>query len=496
MQWPARSRLIPLAANSIKISVARDEIVIADKLLVRSGETASSQSALIEQLPPGTVVIRAQALPSLDGSGTPQAEGTKSATLEQGKTTIVSLTLGSTIDRVVVSPTEITTTVNSSAVATATALDSSGAVVLTHPSKWTWSTAAPGVSLNPSGSSCSIAASQPASGTITAKELESGKTTTFGFQASITPVSKFTITRIEPTSYFGFANAINESGEITGAIQYQLYENMRAYIWSPIGGLRFLEPELRSAGENIREDGAVVGYYQEPGSSYTRAALWRPDGTKVVVHGEGSGFLSNALDINDQGTIVGYVNYGEGSGEHIVDWDTELKIHELWVNIEEYNSMPKAINKAGTIAGWRNLEWRGAHLAFRIKNGAFQDLHPPGYSVSDLLDMNEKEQACGYVYDGQTTLAGFWSSDGSFKSLGEGGGFAINEVGDVAGFSYETRQAILWTSDGRRIVINPLLTNGAGWSEIIIYGINSSRQMVGSGTFEGHQHPILISPAE
>src|SRR5437588_6931090 len=75
VDWPERSRLIPVTSNSIKVTVKNGTTVITSRVLSRPAIGGTS-SASLSALPAGDLTAEAVAYPNSDGSGTPQAQAT------------------------------------------------------------------------------------------------------------------------------------------------------------------------------------------------------------------------------------------------------------------------------------------------------------------------------------------------------------------------------------------------------------------------------------
>ena len=102
VRWPTRSRLIPSAANSIKIILFGDVDIIAQKTLPRPPSGGVGE-ATFENLPTGTLTVNAVAYPGADGSGVAQAQATAPVVIESNKTADLNLTMESGIDHITVS---------------------------------------------------------------------------------------------------------------------------------------------------------------------------------------------------------------------------------------------------------------------------------------------------------------------------------------------------------------------------------------------------------
>jgi hypothetical protein len=191
VHWPARTeaasgtRLIPAGANSIRVSFLSGTTEVKNTLLVRPGNGNGNlpTSTTVVDLPEGSLSVVAQAFPSGDGTGTPQAGGNTIAQIAAGKSTRVSLTLGSTIARVAILPETVQLTGNPVTI-NATAFDAQGDVVLTN--SWTWQNSQPSIlSLVPDGANATITARRAGSSIVTITETESGKSTAKQFNVTV-----------------------------------------------------------------------------------------------------------------------------------------------------------------------------------------------------------------------------------------------------------------------------------------------------------------------
>ncbi len=178
IEWPTESRLIPLAAKSIKIEMKRGTEVFVSKTIARpsSGGTAT---VLFDRLPVGALTAIATAFPLAGAAGTPQATGTTPLTVEAGKVASFTVTMNSTIDHLELAPTAPSVAVGATVAFTMTAKDAAGSVVLTAPSKLTWTSDKTGrATVDTNGVAKGVAPTgiTPGAAIITVKDTESGKT--------------------------------------------------------------------------------------------------------------------------------------------------------------------------------------------------------------------------------------------------------------------------------------------------------------------------------
>jgi len=156
-----------------------------------------------------------------------------------------------------------------------------------------------------------------------------------------------------PKYLFGAASALNERGDAVG---YVLDEQKRlAARWT--GGtcqLLPIDPTYdQSLALAVNAAGQAVGSCGSKGSYYNAACLW-DNGRLLPLPGlEGGVWINQAMDINDQGQIVGY-GVQNGAYLHAVLWEGRLPC-DLNTLIPQETGLvlmkAVAINNRGQIAG-------------------------------------------------------------------------------------------------------------------------------------------------
>jgi sugar lactone lactonase YvrE len=173
--WPDRSRLIPVASNSIKVTFTKSGVEVASKVLPRPA-TGNETTADFDALPPGVLTITAAAYPTTDGTGVAQAQASMLVTIEAGQVTPVDITMASTIDHLDVTPSPASVQTGSNVQLNVAAKNAANAVVLISPSKTTYESSAANIAtVSNTGLVTGVA---PGSAQITVTELESGKSRT------------------------------------------------------------------------------------------------------------------------------------------------------------------------------------------------------------------------------------------------------------------------------------------------------------------------------
>lgn len=171
--WPNRSRLIPIAANSIRVRVLVDNTEIDRAVIPRPSGTNSS-TVTLDDLPPRTVLIDATAYPSTDATGTAQAFGKLGLTLTGGVTNQATVTMASTITKLALSADTTSPLAGTDAHVSAAAQNAAGALVLVSDATMSWSSSDPAI-LKPDaqGTSVLVHALKAGNATLTATETES-----------------------------------------------------------------------------------------------------------------------------------------------------------------------------------------------------------------------------------------------------------------------------------------------------------------------------------
>jgi uncharacterized protein YjdB len=188
--WPNRSRLIPLAANSIKVDIVRNGSTVGSQTVARPAGGGAA-SVVFPLLPTGQLTATATAYPNADGTGVAQATATIPLTIQANQNTNFTITMASTISQIVVNPSPASVAVGQTAQLTMTAKDAAGNVVLTTPSKITWSSANNNrVTVDSTGLATGVLPTgvNPGPVTVTVTDTESGKsgTTTVAVTSSTT----------------------------------------------------------------------------------------------------------------------------------------------------------------------------------------------------------------------------------------------------------------------------------------------------------------------
>src|SRR5437764_5312212 len=101
--WPPRTKLIPVASNSVRITISNGAAQYGTALLPRP-PVGNEASTTFDHVPGGQATVTALAYPNADGSGVAQAKGVTPVTVLSNQATQVTLTMASTIVRIDITP--------------------------------------------------------------------------------------------------------------------------------------------------------------------------------------------------------------------------------------------------------------------------------------------------------------------------------------------------------------------------------------------------------
>lgn len=280
------------------------------------------------------------------------------------------------------------------------------------------------------------------------------------------------------------AAGINASGWAAGTV---LGNEPQAGVWTPAGAFSvFSSPGSAGNATAINDRAEVVGYGSRG------AYIWTRDRETELRPLSGGGWAA-AYGINNRSQVVGLTeSRTDMSGSRATLWNGSEPI-ELGGN----NAGAWDINDSGQIVGAvgsRPVIWNGTEPT---------ELGTLGGPTGQALAINEAGDIAGYstLPLSSATHATLWRRDGSIVDLGTPSAgsiaYALNDLGDVVGSG--AGGAMLWT-DGKAIDLNSFLdiATRASWVLTDATGINDSGWIVGnaSGTDPGiSQHvSFLLAP--
>lgn len=212
---------------------------------------------------------------------------------------------------------------------------------------------------------------------------------------------------------FGRAQAINDAGDITGTVDYEggYIGDFHGFVYRN-GVLTNLG--ARSIGADINASGDVVGSISTSASVDRTSGLYS-GGHWTQLGNIGLGDDGGAVDINDQGQIVGFAKVTDVHYSYNPFLYSDGTLHDLGSVTGFSVNGASAINNAGRIAGYGE-GWDGRH-AFVYENGHMTDLGTFGGLELDVGGMNETGTFVGSASREDESRLGFIYLDGALVDL-------------------------------------------------------------------------------
>lgn len=479
INWPARGRLIPDAANSIKLQVFVGPDEVASKVVARPEGGEGTTTIVIENLPPVTVTLKASAHPNADGTGTAQAMGTTLLTLTASSITSTSILMGSTIHHIGLSPSISSVRFNESKTVTATAFDQANNMILTSPANWTWQVSNGNLQVAPEGSSCTVTGASAGSANLTIRETESGvQLVTALTITSGTGSNGYTIIPIGQLGGESIAYGINDQGDVVGS--YRVSGVQRPFVYRNGIASQLPIQDFPSFGNGeatgINNDGKIVGYGTD---GVVKACVWYSDGSHRYVRDAGQ---SRASGVGVQGQIIGTYRANSLEQWAPADWPDD----DADANVHAPEGSSIAINESGVIA---YAYFRGVFEG-RLQNGStWETLQGSGSSDQMLVRARSGNKTVGTL--GKSIA--IWTGT-SLQIIGSGNGEGINADGVVVGATMVDSAGFVYTpSTGIEDLLSKV-SNNSGWIVIRPKAINANGQIVGVGIYNNQQHAFLLNP--
>jgi len=308
---------------------------------------------------------------------------------------------------------------------------------------------------------------------------------------------------------FATALGINEDGAVVGIAG--MFRNNHGYVWEAPGPMEDLGTlaghDWYSAADAINDLGWVAG---SSGESSIRdvPVLWR-DGVPVNLSGSIVGTMGFANDLNNAGTVVGRWLKDIGGGEDVLlafVWEDGVMTQLPSLIGGDAWSEASAINDAGDIVGWTEGEPYDVPVLWRDNEVIHLGRLPDGGNTGEARDINDLEQATGFIYDRRGFNHAFLWEDGVMSDIhgfgDESYAYAINNYGDVVGFNQpiwyiDVFTAFRWTEAEGMIELDTRLPPLCPYGVTSARDINDAGQIVGSATFNGSKYPdwaVILSP--
>ncbi|HEY3520533.1 MAG TPA: hypothetical protein VGK80_05765 [Rhodanobacteraceae bacterium] len=241
---------------------------------------------------------------------------------------------------------------------------------------------------------------------------------------------------IPARAFSGQSSAINDSGVSAG--WYQSFKGSFAVSWDATGHMTQLGslPGLPSSLANgINDSGAIVGFAFTNDFLSSRAFVWHAD-TGMQALADLGGDASLAQAINAAGMAVGWA-YDPAGILHAVRWDASGAITDL--NPPGAISEALGINDQGDVVGWVFAADASASHAYLWRHDGVQiDLQTLGGPGSQAFAVNDSLAVVG-ISDRRSPLppvSFIWTPAKGMQNVGFGSNsqaLAINDNGRVAG---------------------------------------------------------------
>jgi len=324
------------------------------------------------------------------------------------------------------------------------------------------------------------------------------------------------------------AYAVNSHGTVAGASTgtadggYTGCGGVRAtkpFVWTATTGMQvlgppptlniFASPLFPCGGRalGINDQGMVVGYLDYGYAGGGRAFVWTATGGMQLI-GDPSGYVLGpglATAVNNAGQVVG------SAGASAYRWSVAGGFESRGVAV--WNTAAYAINNKGEIAGvvaagsWAPVFWTDA--------GEVQYIDGLPYTGGQNYpsSINDNGQIVGRTWGDSSSIifgehkiyAFFWSQSTGALNMGElpvdplpngqsfSEAYGINDSGVVVGMS--NGRAFVWAQGTTIRDLNSVTdSSGAGWTLISANAVNDAGQIVGDGTYNGQNRAFLMAP--
>lgn len=215
------------------------------------------------------------------------------------------------------------------------------------------------------------------------------------------------IAPVSPEHQYAAVSALNERGDVAGTSGV-FGGPTSAFVRTRDGSVRVLsEPGVVAGANGLNDRGQVVGFVTE--NDVQVAVRWNKDGSMTRLPALVAGANALAVDINDNGVMVGYSYEGAGTGVmHAVRWSRTGAIENL---DPAGTSVAGAVdvNRYGRVVGSLALQGGGQQGFVRDANGPTRvvPLSQPG-TIELFSAVNDYGWAVGCSYRDAETSAFLW----------------------------------------------------------------------------------------
>ncbi|MDR3436487.1 hypothetical protein, partial [Telmatospirillum sp.] len=229
-----------------------------------------------------------------------------------------------------------------------------------------------------------------------------------------------TATVLGDPQHFGYANAINDLGQVVGVTgpAYTSLGMPRAFLWqngvmADLGALPGATGTngwgFLSNAKGINNAGQVVGWSMTSSGTSEHAFLWQ-NGTMTDLGVLSRGSSSEALAINDEGQIVGDTSFGSATGGTVTHATLWQKGSLIDLDGNSSSSGAIAIDGAGDIVGWAGTSAMLWHHGTMINLNLFLSAGS-GWVLTKATGINDSGQIIGQGTHGGVSSAFVLSLD-------------------------------------------------------------------------------------
>lgn len=303
-----------------------------------------------------------------------------------------------------------------------------------------------------------------------------------------------------PGGTYSIANDINNLGGVAGTADTPVdkyHKNQRAVLYRPWDGLRQITASSPvteyewSTGEGINDLTQVVGMM---GATFWGPFVWTPGQGVTQLQAPGT---SGAKAVNNNGMIVGTEDRGLMLGLAAA-WEGPNHQYRVVDNTPATEgSNANDVNDQGSVVGFQQLG--GQYRAFIANPGG--PVQPIGSAEGVASAISGSGQVVGGIGTPAGTRGFLWTASGGLTLLDTLGGNSsgangVNNAGAVVGniyYSSGMRQPFLYEA-GVMTNLNNLLPFGTQWQLEDAVAINERGQIAGNGLFSGIRMGYILSP--